>query len=97
MVTLSVCATPASTNGVASAVAQVAQTLLALEHGATAAAKFCSADTGHIAGGGLGDGGGDGGLGDGGGGLGGGGDAPGHVASAVSEAMLTPAMAIAVD
>ena len=90
--------TPASTNGVASAVRQVVHALATFEHGVTAAAKFCGAEMGQVgaavggdAVGGLG-----GGASGGGGMCAGGGDGCPHVASAVSDATLTPAMAATV-
>ena len=77
--------TPLRTNGVASAVAQAVQALLGLEHGVTAAAKFCVCDTGHD--GVVGDGGGDA--------AGGGGEGVLQEASEDRELALTPAMRMA--
>jgi hypothetical protein len=77
---LSVDATPASTNGVASAATQVVHALAVLLQGVTAAEKSCCTVTGHVTGGGKG------GAGDG----GGGGDGLGQAASALSDAALTP-------
>ena len=77
-------ATPAITNGVASAVTQVVHAVATVAHGVTAAEKSWAAEMEHASGGG--DGGGRGG-GDGGGGN-------GQELSAVNEAVLTPAVMI---
>ena len=72
--------TPASTNTVDNAVAQVVQAVAALAQGVTAEVKLCCAVTGHVSGGGCG-----GGLG---GGSGGGDE--GHEPIAISESSGTP-------
>jgi preprotein translocase subunit SecG len=82
---VSVEGTPASTKGVASAVAQVVQAFATFEHGVTAAAKLCVAVMLHTSGGGGAGGDGDG----------GGGDGLGQLLSADSEAPLTPAATMA--
>ena len=79
--------TPAITNTVASAVTQVVHAVVASAQGVTAEAKLCCALTGQTTGGG--NGGRGGGLGGGGGGGG-----SGQELSAVSDAMLTPALTI---
>ena len=72
--------TPASTNTVTNAVAQVVHAVAAFAQGVTAEVKLCCAVTGHASGGGCG-----GGLG---GGSGGGGE--GHEPIATSESSGTP-------
>jgi hypothetical protein len=74
--------TPAMTKGVARAVTHVVHALATLEQGATAAEKFCAAETGQVGGGG--DGGGAG-----------GGEAAGQEPSATSDAIGTPAARMA--